>query len=72
MLDFDDRLREIADFASPEKKGELLQILKELKKDIIKETLHKVSQGFTATVNNIEVYHLDKGLVNKEENGESN
>lgn len=65
---FDDQLREIVDnFADPDKKGELLQILKQLKKDIIKETIHKVAQGFEATVNDIEVHHLDKGLVTKEE-----
>lgn len=71
--DFDDQLREIADnYAEPEKKGELLQTLKQLKKDIIKETLHKVVQGFDSTVNDIEVHHLDKGLINNttKENGE--
>jgi len=73
--DFDDRLREIVDnYTDVEKKGELLQILKQLKKDIIKEALHKVVQGFDATINDIEVHHLDKGLVNTKdkENGEQN
>lgn len=64
LTNFDDQLREIADnFAEVEKKGELLQILKQLKKDIMQATIHKITQGFDAAVNDIEVHHLDKGVV---------
>lgn len=64
LNNIDDKLREIVEnFAQPENKGELLQILKELKKEIIESTLNEMSKVFDAGKNDIGVHFLDKGIV---------
>lgn len=55
----DDTIREIADnYAEPDKKGELLTTLRDLKKDIIQEVISQFNRGVDSVKKDIEVHNL--------------